>query len=180
MTTTAKRPSRNLVNLVIDMVIFVAFLVALAPHFSGLAIHEWLGVAFGAAITTHLVLHWQWIVQVTKRFFGKVQWSARLNYVLNALLFIDMTVIIFTGLMIFEAVLPTFGLTAVQGGVWKGLHALSANLSVFLAGLHVALHWQWIVNMTKRFIIAPLMPRRALPQPARAARPALKEEGVLQ
>jgi hypothetical protein len=180
MTSTTKRPSRNLVNLVIDMVIFVAFLVAMAPHFSGMAIHEWLGVALGATLTTHLLLHWQWLVQVTKRFFGKVQWSARLNYVLNALLFIDMTVIIFTGLMISEAVLPTFGLTAMHGGVWKGLHALSANLSVFLVGLHVALHWQWIVNMTKRFIIAPLMPRRALPQPVRAARPALKEEGVLQ
>ncbi|MEI7772775.1 MAG: DUF4405 domain-containing protein [Chloroflexales bacterium] len=180
MIQTAKRPSRNLINLAIDMAIFVAFLVAMAPRFSGLAIHEWLGVAFGAAITTHLLLHWQWIMQVTKRFFGKVQWSARLNYALNALLFIDMTVIVFTGLMISEAVLPTFGLAAMRGGAWKGLHTLSANLSVFLVGLHVALHWQWIVNMTRRFIIAPLMPRRALPQPARAARPALKEEGVLR
>ncbi len=180
MIQTAKRPSRNLINLAIDMAIFVAFLVAMAPHFSGMAIHEWLGVAFGAAITSHLLLHWPWIVHVTKRFFGKLQWSARLNYVLNALLFIDMTVIIFTGLMISETVLPTFGLTATHGGEWNDLHETSANLSVLLTGLHVALHWQWIVNMTKRFVIAPLMPRRAQPQPVRAARPVLKEEGVLR
>jgi len=36
---------------------FLAFLVAMAPRFSGMAIHEWLGIAFGAAITTHLLLH---------------------------------------------------------------------------------------------------------------------------
>ncbi|MBX0326271.1 DUF4405 domain-containing protein [Oscillochloris sp. ZM17-4] len=180
MKQTTKRPNRNLTKLALDIGIFLSFLVAMAPRFSGMTIHEWLGVALGATITTHLLLNWSWIVQVTKRFFGKVQWSARLSYVLNALLFIDMTVIIFTGLMISKAVLPTFGLEAMHGGVWKALHSLSANLSVFLVGLHVALHWQWIVNMTKRFIIAPLTPGQATPQPARVARPTLKEEGVLQ
>ncbi|NTW98097.1 MAG: DUF4405 domain-containing protein [Oscillochloris sp.] len=180
MTQTAKRPNRNLTNLVIDIAIFVAFLVAMAPHFSGMTIHEWLGVAFGATILSHLVLHWQWIVQVTKRFFSKLQWSARLNYALNALLFIDITVIIFTGLMISEQVLPIFGLTAAHGGAWKMLHSQSADISVYLVGLHVALHWQWIVNMVKRFVITPLLPQRKAAQPAPAAHTMLKEEGVLQ
>jgi len=177
MKQVAKRPNRNLTNLVIDIVIFVAFLVAMAPRFSGMTIHEWLGVSFGAAIITHLVLHWQWIVQVTKRFFSKTQWSARVNYLLNALLFIDMTVIVFTGLMISEHVLPLFGLSAAHGGVWKMLHSQSANISVYLIGLHVALHWQWIVNMFKRFVITSLLPQR---KPTPATPVVLKEEGILQ
>lgn len=178
MTQATKRPNRNLTNLAVDIGIFLAFLVAMAPHFSGMTIHEWLGLAFGAAIVTHLLLHWQWVVQVTRRFFGKVTWSSRLNYVLNALLFVDMAAIIFTGLMISEEVLPLLGLTAQHGGVWKMLHTQAADLSVFLVGLHVALHWQWIVSMARRLLPAALTPRRR--RQALAARQAMPEEGVLR
>jgi hypothetical protein len=161
MKQTLAQPTRNKTNLIVDSVIFMAFLVAMAPHFSGMAIHEWLGIAFGAAIVTHLLLHWQWIVEVTKRFFGKAQWSARINYILNALLFIDITLVIFSGLLISEVALPLIGVELALSGMWRGLHTTSANLFLPLVGLHVALHWQWIVNMVKRFVIAPLAPRRA-------------------
>jgi hypothetical protein len=162
MKQATTQPSRNKLNLFVDIAIFLAFLVAMAPHFSGLAVHEWLGIAFGGAIITHLLLHWQWIVQVTKRFFGKAQWSARVNYVLNALLFIDVTIIIFTGLMISESALPLFGIQFMPGGAWRMLHTLSANLFVPIIGLHVALHWQWIVNTVKR--LGMRQPARSAPQ----------------
>ena len=161
MKQTATQSNRNKTNMIVDSAIFLAFLVAMAPHFSGMAVHEWLGIAFGAAITTHLLLHWQWIVEVTKRFFSKAQWSARINYILNALLFIDITLIIFSGLMISEVALPFVGIELAQSGSWRGLHGTAANLFLVLVGLHVALHWQWIVNMFKRFVVTPLMPRRA-------------------
>ena len=173
MQTPRKPSNRNKTNLIVDMAIFSAFLVAMAPRFSGLAIHEWLGISFGAAIITHLLLHWQWIVEITKRFFGKVQPSARINYILNALLFIDVTVIIFTGLMISQSALPALGITVASSGAWRGIHGTAADLSLLLTGLHVALHWQWIVNMTKRFILAPLSARSA-PQLSVGASPELK------
>ncbi|NTU81026.1 MAG: DUF4405 domain-containing protein [Chloroflexales bacterium] len=161
MAQVARKTNRNMVNLLLDGTIFVAFLASTAPRFTGLAIHEWLSIAFGAAIVTHLLLHWSWIVAVTKRFFGKAQWSARVNYVLNALLFVAFTVIIFTGLMISEVALPFIGIQLAGGHLWEQLHKLAADASVFLIGLHVALHWQWIVNMLKRIIVAPRWPRRA-------------------
>lgn len=160
MKAATAQPNRNKTNLIIDSAIFLAFLVAMAPRFSGIAVHEWLSIAFGAAIVTHLLLHWQWLVEVTKRFFGKAQLSARVNYVLNALLFIDITLIIFTGLMISKVALPALGLTLAAGGGWRGLHELTANLFLPFTGLHIALHWQWIVNMFKRFVFAPLSGRR--------------------
>lgn len=164
MQQEPRQRNRNKINLAIDSMIFVAFLIAMAPHFSGTAVHEWLSIAFGAAIITHLLLHWQWLVEVTKRFFKQAQWSARINYVLNTLLFIDMTIVIFTGLMISEAALPLFGVHMASGGVWRRLHDTSANIVLVLVGLHIALHWQWIVNMVKRYAIAPLLPRRRAPE----------------
>lgn len=152
MQTHILKTNRNRFNLFFDVVIFIAFLITMAPRFSGIAIHEWLSIAFGAAIVTHLLLHWFWLVEVTKRFFGKVQWSARINYVLNALLFIDLVLIIFTGLVISREALPLFNIQTVHGGSWGMLHRLSADIFPFLMGLHVALHWRWIVNTSKRLI----------------------------
>jgi uncharacterized protein DUF4405 len=160
MKQVSRQPNRNKVHLLVDGAIFLAFLVAMAPRFSGIAVHEWLSIAFGAAIVAHLLLHWQWIVEVAKRFFGKTQWSARANYLLNTLLFIDITIVIFTGLMISEAALPLIGVHVVRGFAWRRLHDASANLSLLLIGLHVALHWQWIVSAVKRFATAPFQPRR--------------------
>jgi hypothetical protein len=152
--------NRNKLNLLIDVAIFLVFLVTMAPRFSGIAIHEWLSIAFGAAIVTHLLLHWQWIVGVARRFVSAARWSARVNYLLNTLLFVDMTIVIFSGLLISEAALPLLGIPTVHGGIWRQLHDLSANLAVVLLGLHVALHWSWIVSMVKRYLIAPLTSRR--------------------
>jgi hypothetical protein len=37
---------------------------------------------------------------------------------------------------------------------WRELHSLSTNIIMVLMGLHVALHWNWIVNMFKKMIPA--------------------------
>ena len=170
MKQTLAQPNRNKTNLIVDSAIFLAFLVAMAPRFSGIAIHEWLGIAFGAAIITHLLLHWQWIVEITRRFFSKAQWPARINYILNMLLFIDITLIIFSGLMISEVALPLVGIQLAQSGSWRGIHGTAADLFLVLVGLHVALHWDWIVNMFKRFVFTARMPRRTpqlgMPEPS--------------
>lgn len=163
MQTTMKKLGQNTVNYLVDIVIFLAFLVAMNPHATGMSVHEWLGIAFGGAIMTHLLLHWQWLVNITRRFFGQISKGARLNYVINLLFFIDMTIIIFTGLMISESALPTLGITLANGFAWRGIHTMSANLALPILGLHVALHWRWIVNTTKSYFrkTQPATPRVA-------------------
>src|SRR3954469_11124985 len=104
MQRESKQASQNTTNLIVDTVIFLIFLVVEAPKFSGLPAHEWLGIAIGAGVLTHVLLHWQWVIEISKRFFGKTQVIARVNYILNILLFIAITTIIFTGLMISETV----------------------------------------------------------------------------
>lgn len=160
MKQEPKKLSRPGVNLAIDITIFAAFLVSTAPRFTGMAIHEWLGMAFGAAIVAHLLLHWQWIVGTTQRLLRNASRRARINYLLNALLFMAFTLIIFSGLMISEVALPLFGLHMPDDRIWSWLHRTAADLSVFLIGLHVALHWQWIVSVFTRYVAAPLSARQ--------------------
>lgn len=174
-TQAVSKPNRSKVNLLVDFVIFVGFLIGGAPHFTGMAIHEWLGLAFSAGLVTHLLLHWQWAVETTKRIFSKLPGKTRINYALNILLFVAFTLIAFTGIMISKEALPLLGLTLAGGHAWTGVHKLAADAAVVLIGLHVALHWQWIVDSVRRYIVNPIA-TRLLPANPVPVKPMLRKE----
>jgi hypothetical protein len=161
-------------NFGLDALLLLAFLIAAAPHLSGMAVHEWLGIAFGAAIVIHLLLHWQWIVATIKRFFSRMSRQQRINFVLNTLLFVDVTAIIFSGLMISRVALPLIGIETVRGGMWRQLHAMASDVAVFIIGLHLALHWQWIWSAIKRYLVQPIT-RRLSHKQVQPASVAIKE-----
>lgn len=144
----------NRTKLLLDIGTFLAFLVTMDPRFSGLAIHEWLSIALAGTIVVHLLLNWDWIVNVTKRFFIKATNGARVNYVLNWLLFIDGILIMLSGIMISESAMPTLGIVLPVNFAWRRLHDTSANFALLIMGLHLALHWNWIVTTFKRVFLS--------------------------
>jgi hypothetical protein len=156
MENQIKTKPRTKAKFAIDVLIFSVFLIAMDPHSSGIVLHEWLTTAALAALVVHLLLNWDWIVQVTRQFFGKTNNLSRINYLLNWLLFIDGTLIMLSGFMISESLLPALGIRLPANFAWRSWHDLSANLFLVLLGLHTALHWSWIVNTLKRFVFQPL------------------------
>ncbi|MEW6402065.1 MAG: DUF4405 domain-containing protein [Chloroflexota bacterium] len=148
--------NQNGTKLLIDVVAFVGFLIAMDPRSTGIAIHEWLTLAGIGVIIVHLLLNWSWIVEITRRFFGKVTGRSRINYILNIALFIDMTLIMFTGIMISESALPALGISLPKSMIWRALHSTTADLFVPILGLHLALHWSWLVSTIKRFVVQPV------------------------
>ena len=148
---------QNINKLLLDLGTFITLLVVSAPRFTGETIHEWLSLALGGAIVVHLLLNWNWIVEVTARLFTKSAKNSRFNYVLNWALFASGIMIMLSGLMISKSVVPFFGLTLPQNMSWKELHEVSTNITMILMGLHVAQHWNWIVSMFRR-IFAPRIP----------------------
>ena len=93
---------------------------------------------------------------MTRRFLGRTSGAARLNYVVDALFFLDLVVISLSGLMVSQAILPLVGLTAPGGSFWLVAHSLSADLAVVLVAVHAALHWKWIVNAVRRYVLRPV------------------------
>ena len=148
--------SQTKTKLVIDIIIFFIFLIAMDPRSSGIAIHEWLATSAIAALVVHLLLSWDWIVNITRRFAGRVNSTSRINYILNWLLFIDGTVIMLPGFMISESLLPFLGIQLPRGFAWRSIHDMSANFFLLLLGAHTALHWSWIVDAFKRYIFQPI------------------------
>ena len=154
------------VNFLVDLVIFIAFLIALDPRGTGLAIHEWLGIAFGASVVAHLLLHWKWILASTRRFLGRLPRATRLNYLLNTLLFITMTVIVYSGLMISEVALPALGLSLGEGFSWRFLHPQATEL-FFIPFRHMPARFLEMIGMVRA--IACRMHMHAVPAGRKAA-----------
>ncbi|MBX3064819.1 MAG: DUF4405 domain-containing protein [Anaerolineae bacterium] len=159
----------NRVNLYLDIALVIAFAVEMEEHFTGLHNHELLGLAFGTALLIHIVLHWSWIVSVTKSFFAHLFHESRLNYVLNLALLIDMGVVVITGIIISRTLGLNLG--GSDNGVIQPLHLLASHLSLILIGLHVALHWKWIVTHVQKYLLRlpQLLRRGVTPVPSEAA-----------
>ena len=152
-------------NFWLDAIIFAGFLAALQPRLTGIAIHEWFSAAAAATLVLHVVLHWDWAVGLTRAFFKNLFHVSRLNYVVDALLFVTFTVVITSGLAISRVVMPALGIQLFSSRSWLEIHNTSANLALLLVALHFALHWSWVKNTFNRLLVTPFAPRKLRSRP---------------
>lgn len=143
-------------NFLVDSVIFGMFLIAFEPALTGVTVHEWLCIALWGTIVVHLFLHWEWIVQVTVRFFRRLFHSSRLNFVVDLLLLVAFVMVLLSGLMISRSLLPALGIQISHSPSWRFLHSWSADVMLVLVGIHFALHWKWIINTFRRMFVNPV------------------------
>ncbi len=155
--TIRNTASQAKTKLWVDILIFAAFLITMEPDLSHLPVHEWLSISMIFGMVVHLLINWDWIVQVSQRFLSKLGGQTRINYILNWLFFIDGTLIMVSGIMISEVAMPALGLNLHIGRGWGELHELSTNVALILLGLHTALHWNWIVTTINRYLIQPVL-----------------------
>ena len=138
-------------NFWVDILLFIGFVVDMNYHFTGLLIHEWLGVALIVSVVVHLLLHWKWITATVKRFFSKMAGIQRLKMGVDILLFLDVVLLMMTGLLISKEVMPALGLSvSTTSRFWRVMHTTSADWMIYLIGVHLALNWKWVVNVFKK------------------------------
>ncbi|MFZ1397885.1 MAG: cytochrome b/b6 domain-containing protein [Candidatus Promineifilaceae bacterium] len=171
MTTTSlptnrakKRWSQTLKNYWLDIALFFAFIMDMNTRFTGIPIHEWLGIAFGIALIYHLLLHWDWIISISKRLFRRLPSGQRLRYAIDLVLFVDMVILTMTGIWISEVAMRQLGISVTPSFFWRRLHEMTADLAIWLVALHLALDWKWIVHTTRRYLWQPLT-RKGQPAP---------------
>lgn len=148
--------SQTFTNFWLDIVLFLVFMIDWNVHLTGITIHEWLGILFGVLLIYHLFLHWNWMAAVLKRLFDRLPGIERVKAFFDALLFINMVVVVATGLWISEAAMQQLGLPTAPSPLWRLLHHLSAEWVLWLVGIHLALNWRWITNTAYRYIWKPL------------------------
>ena len=139
-------------NLYLDIGLAALFVIVMEVYFTGVPIHEWLGLLLAVLLIVHFIWHWRWVVQLTRTFFKKLLHESRLNYLLNALLLLDMVILIVSGIVLSSSLGFKLMLSGVPLLTWQTVHALTAQLSLILAALHIALHWRWIIAHTRKYI----------------------------
>ncbi len=149
--------NKTVTNLFLDIAIFLAFVLAMTPRTTGIPIHEWLSIAFAACAVVHLLLHWEWIVDVTPKFFMRLFHESRLNFVVDVILFLSMILIMVSGFALSKFALPAFGISLPFSLAWRRIHGVSAEVALIALGIHCGLHAKWIAFNGKKHLIEPIV-----------------------
>jgi hypothetical protein len=124
----------------------MTILSALIEIFLPLFIHVILGLLLSAGAMTHVVLHWDWIKNVFKR-FGHLSSQVQAGFLLNL------------GLFFAYSAAGGMGLIARLSRILGPLHHVVGFFHVFLVVIviilqiiHLARHWKWLTVTAPRLI----------------------------
>ena len=131
-------------NFALDAVIAAAFLAASTPPLTGQGVHEWLGLTLAAATAIHVLVHWNWVAGATRRLFARAGRGFRLDYAVDAWLFVALTATVLSGLLISKQLMASLGVTATPRPWWREIHSLGSNALLAGMGVHIGLHWDWL------------------------------------
>ncbi|MFZ9857325.1 MAG: DUF4405 domain-containing protein [Roseiflexaceae bacterium] len=138
---------RNTTNAIIDSSMFIAFIVTTAPQFTGISLHEWIGLGLAGITVVHLVRNWAWIMATINKLLSPGTVHNKTSITLNIVLFVLFTLVTYSGIAISEDIMPWLGITWLANTDWRILHNLFSTLTVVAMAAHVALHWNWIVAL---------------------------------
>jgi hypothetical protein len=139
-------PWRLKITFWLDVTLLVTVSALETVPFTGLVIHEWLGLAAVGMVFAHLLLSWSWIASHSRRWFTAQSIRSRVNYLLNLTLFAGITAVIFSGVLISQKAIPMLTGTKAAPDMdwrWDSIHDRFSNFVLILAGLHLAINWDW-------------------------------------
>lgn len=137
----------NIFKFFLNLSLAVVMLLLMDPRsFYGLEFHEWAGLIIGLFFLLHKALSWGWIKKVTILFFKGTTWRARMNYVLDLLLLAGMVLMILSGVAIARTI--DFNWLHLNGspGFWRVMHTSSSYITLALFGIHLGMHWNWVLQ----------------------------------
>jgi hypothetical protein len=142
----------NYIKFILDLIMGIVFSMLFNKNvLGGLKFHEIAGLAVGFAVLIHIVLNWKWVKNVTLLIFNKkIALKTRIGYILNVLLLLDIAVIIISGIFISKVLFP--GIMIQNNFFNQRTHIASAYLGLALIGIHLGLHWKWVMGMLRKVI----------------------------
>lgn len=122
-------------------------------------LHTWIGVAMVVIALVHLIFHWKWVKSMVNRVKSgaakQLNPRARYNLWLNTVTALSFFVCAASGLYFLFAGGSEGGRAAepmflFSRTTWDLIHTWSGVVIIVAASLHFAIHWRWVVNVTKK------------------------------
>ena len=126
-------------------------------------LHSWVSVIVVMLVLIHILFHWQWIMESTKRLRENILKSQKAileRYITGSILFVLTAIEVLSGFIVW-IIMPRgrgdlfvtstgYGRTfwGLQRNEWVDMHAWVAVFMIAIIVVHVIIHWRWIVNMT--------------------------------
>ncbi|MDR1422506.1 MAG: DUF4405 domain-containing protein [Coriobacteriales bacterium] len=131
-------------RLIIDAAALLVYLVAANPLITGLAVHEWAGLALVIVFMIHTTVNLDTIAQAVRH---QISQEPVVNLIVDAALLIVFMVVTVSGVMVSRHILPALGFVAQGYFFWNPLHAIAAKILLALLIAHVALHSRWVSSL---------------------------------
>ena len=135
----------NRIKLALDVLMLVTLLLMYRKNVLGMTFHEIGGIAVCGLFIIHILLNGQWVMVVTGRLFSsKAAWRLKLNWLVDFLLLLCMAYILISGIFISKVLFDG------QSGasVFKTGHYAVSALALALVGLHLGLHYEFVITHT--------------------------------
>lgn len=126
-------------------------------------LHTWFGILMITAAVIHIVVHWKWIVNMTRRTFHeltrkerRLNARSRFNVGLNMVIGVSFLLAAISGIILlftpggrYAVIEP---LLFFNRTIIDLIHTWAGILMIEAAVLHFAIHWGWVVKVTRKII----------------------------
>ena len=130
-------------------------------------LHTWFGIAMIIAATVHIVVHWNWIVNMVKRITHEIvrrerrlNRRSRFNVGINALIGLSFLVTAASGIVLLFTPggrnFTSLSLFFFNRTTWDLIHTWSGIMMIISAVLHFTIHWGWVTKVSRKVVFSAL------------------------
>ena len=141
----------RIIKIIVDLAMYVLFLLLMGRHLLSGKAHEWLGILLFALFIAHLALNYKWYVALFKGKYTALRIVQTAN---NFLLFIAMICCIVSSMLISGTVFAWMNLGGAETG--RKLHMISTAWAFILMSVHLGLHFSSFVGMVRKINMLPI------------------------
>lgn len=120
----------------VDILMIFSVLLAIANRLTENPMHEMIGISLFMLVLIHNLLNWRWYTTI---FRGGYNIRRTLNFTVNILLLITITMIIGSSVMISRTLSPFLGIE--NNLVLRQIHTTAAYWFLILMAVHWGVHW---------------------------------------
>lgn len=143
-------------RLLLDLGIFGALVIAFNPAWTGVSVHEWLSIAVIVPLLLHVIVNWEQTIHFIEKFADRLRNKSRVDLLVDIALFVSTVAVMLSGLLISQAISGFLGVAINPSALWVAVHSVSADLTIALLLVHLALHWRWMLNAARKLTTTPL------------------------